>query len=181
MIRLSLSHRVFLIAAVAVLPTMGIILFNLMSMRIERHAEMHDQALRTARAAALEIDRIVGGAEAVLHTVLARPVSDQTSEIDCTAFLANVVEALPQLLDVTLIDRTGHVWCSSSAPDRRIYLGDRDYFSEALEQNDRVVGTFTEMRVAQGIGLPVAVPAGTISGLEGGVAVAMRRQPRRPP
>ncbi|MDR7124276.1 HWE histidine kinase domain-containing protein [Pseudotabrizicola sp. 4114] len=155
------------------LPTILIIILNLMTMRQEREAEMHDQALRVARAAALEVDRIIGGAEAVLHTIVARPVSSQSNDSDCAAFLANVVVALPQLLDLTLIDASGHVWCSSSAPPHRVYLGDRSYFSDALAQNGRVVGEFTEMRVAQGIGLPIAIPAGAGSGLNGGVAVAM--------
>ena len=168
--RLSLTHRIFLITFVAVVPTIIIILLNLWTIRNDSEVRMHEAAHDAALTAALELERIIGGVEAVLLTVSATRVPDRT---DCTAFLARVKAALPQLADVFIVDGAGSIYCSSTTLDHTVFVGDRSYYQDAKAKKQRVIGEYTEGRQADFVGLPVAVAMSPTSGIKDGVAVAM--------
>lgn len=171
--KLSLTQRVFLITSVSVLPIVILILLNLLTLRAERLAEMHETALLTARGAATELERIISGVESVLITLAAAPVSLAGPPERCDEYYRRVTAALPHILEISLIDSAGYLVCSSVTNAPPIYLGDRSYYIEARKTREGAVGEYTVGRLTNQVGLPVAIPTELAAGIEGGVAVAM--------
>jgi two-component sensor histidine kinase len=161
-----------LIAAVAVLPTLIILVLNLLTVRAERTGEMHEAALQGARDAAVEIERIIAGIEGVLLTLSVAPVTQAGDQVRCSAYFSQVIELLPHVHSVSVFNADGTVRCSSIPEAGALYLGDRSYFDLARQTGKRVVGEYTEEPVLEKVGLPIAIPL-TASGIDGGVAAAM--------
>lgn len=173
MIRLSLSQRIFLITAVALLPTIIIIVLNIWIIRAERQAEMHDQASRAARAAAVELERIVNGVEAVLATVAIAQVEAFANPADCAGFLRRIVDGLPHLQSVALIGDDGRVLCASNPADIGTDARNQPWFDAARRHGGRVVGTYTENPATGAPGLPIAMSGAVSPNPPGAVAVAV--------
>ncbi len=111
--RLSLTQRVMAIVAVAIVPASAALPFFIVSIHQEREREMSDLALRTSQIAALEMERIVTGAEGVLQTLALAPPIRAFEAPACSAYLAEVVNRLPQLSGLAVADPEGRVRCAA--------------------------------------------------------------------
>lgn len=114
---LSLSQRLLLLTAVALLPALAILGFNELSLRKAREAEVHAYALRMSELASLELERIVTGADSLLIAVANAPVVQANIE-GCDAYMDRLGALLPQLSLINITDVDGQSICASSgAPD----------------------------------------------------------------
>lgn len=59
---ITLTRRLFILTAIALVPALAIVFYNLVSSHRERERDVHDLARRTSQLASLEIERIVSGA-----------------------------------------------------------------------------------------------------------------------
>lgn len=110
---LSLSQRLLLLTAVALLPALAILGFNEFSLRNARQAEVHAYALRLSELAALEMERIVTGAGAMMVAVANAPLV-QAGSPECETYLDRLAVLLPQLLTINVTDMDGLSVCSNS-------------------------------------------------------------------
>ena len=114
---LSLSHRLLLLTAVALLPALAILGFNEFTLRKARVAEVHAYALRSSELASLEIERILTGAAALMIAVANAPVVQAGSE-GCEVYMDRLGALLPQVSLINIVDLDGQSICASSdAPD----------------------------------------------------------------
>lgn len=102
--RLNLSQRLFLITMVALLPTIVVLGFNVLSLRRAQEREIHAAALRVAELVALEMDQILVGAENLLRAIAYAPVVNGPDAESCEAYLSRLVEQLPQYVSIAVID-----------------------------------------------------------------------------
>ncbi|MDB5614929.1 MAG: hypothetical protein JWQ22_2582 [Devosia sp.] len=112
---LSLSHRLLLLTAVALLPALAILGFNEFTLRTARQAEIHDYALRMSELAALEMERLMTGAAALMVAVASAPVAIDAGA-ECSGYLNRLSAQLPQVSLINITDLDGHSLCATAAP-----------------------------------------------------------------
>lgn len=156
--RLRLHARLFLLTAVALVPALGILLYNEVSLRRAREAEVRDLAVRFGQLAAKELEGIIGGVEGILRTVARAPVTRALDTEPCRALLADVQAQTPSLTTLTVINLDGQVRCRHDMPPASGSLSDRPYFKEAISTGGFVVGEYTVSRISGEAGLVVATP-----------------------
>ncbi len=160
--RLSLTQRVVAIVAVAIVPAAAALPYFIVSIHRERASEVRDLALRTSQFAALEMERIVSGAEGVLQTLAYAPVVRTMQSPACDDYLAEVSRRLPQLRGFAVADAAGLVHCSAGLTFAANSLADESWFDAAIHaEDDFVVGEYTGTRPDEAAYLPVALPIRT--------------------
>lgn len=165
-----LSRRLFLLTLVALLPAAIVLFYNLYSIRQAKETEIRDEAVRAGQFGALELQRIVSGAENVLIALAASPAIQQFNGSDCTAYLRRVAARLPQFLGIAVADGQGLIVCRPK-PGASTTIGDRPYFKEVLKTRDFVVGEYTVSRISHQAILPLAMPVRDDQGKVAGVIV----------
>ena len=168
--RLSLTQRVMAIVAVAIVPASAALPLFIYSIHQDRAREVRDMALRTSQIAALEMDRIVTGAEGILETLALAPAVRTFEAASCDPYLAEVVERLPQVSGLAVADLEGRVRCVAGL-DVGPEVAGAPWFEAALRQDGFVVGGYTRVRPDRPAFLPVALPLGA-PGDAAGVVVA---------
>ena len=170
-LRLSLRLRLFLLTLAALLPAVAVLAYIQINIRESRTLEVRDLALRSATLAASEIERITEGVGAVMRAVGQAPTVRRFDDTDCTAYLRDLLPALPQLAGITVLDVTAQLRCSST---RRAFtdFSDRPYFKEALASPEVVVGEYTVGRATDRRVLPLAFAMRGADGKPLGVIVA---------
>ena len=90
--------------------------------------------------AALEMERIVTGAEGVLQTLALAPPIRAFEAPACSAYLAEVVNRLPQLSGLAVADREGRVRCAAGLSFGAEGVASAAWFAEAMTKGAFVVG-----------------------------------------
>jgi two-component sensor histidine kinase len=165
--------RLFILTAVALAPALAILVYNEVTLRRSREAEVHELALHFGQLAAQELEGIVGGVEGLLRAVAHAPVirSFETSSNTnpCRSYLADVQAQSPNLSSLTVIGLDGQVRCRPEMPATPQTLSDRLYFRQAIATSQFVVGEYTVSRFSGQAVLPMAMPirndAGAVIGV----------------
>src|SRR3954451_7506911 len=110
---MSLLARLLLLVVIAVLPALGILLYNRHDLRAAREAETHAEALRNAHAVADELERVVDGARDLLLTIAhASPLRDGNWP-DCNTYLGELGDTYPSYSRLSVADHSGRIVCAS--------------------------------------------------------------------
>jgi two-component sensor histidine kinase len=149
--QMTLRQRLLAIVAVAILPASVGLAYLIADGHRQREREIHDQALRTSQIVALEMDRIIAGAEAVLQTLAVTPAVQRPG---CSSYLALVDAHLPQFAGFAVAGPDGGKVCATGAIGDDP-VGDQAWFTEALGRGGSAVGTYTGGPI--GAYLPVAI------------------------
>jgi two-component sensor histidine kinase len=156
--RMTLALRLLLITLAGILPMLTIIIYNEHSVRQSRYLEIHQLAAANAQQAALEIERLITGAENVLKAVAAAPAIHQFHAGRCTEYLANLKGQIPELFLIVLFDAEGRSLCRSDGSQIVTNIANRPYFKEAMANPGQLsVGTYTRSRAAGHPVLPLAL------------------------
>jgi len=116
--KLSLSLRLFVLTVMALLPAFAILVYNEVTLRRSRAAEIHDLALRNGRQAASEIGNIITGFENLVSAVAAVPAVVGRDVRACDDYLGSVTRGMPALDAIFLVEASGRRICGSAgAPD----------------------------------------------------------------
>ncbi len=169
---LKLSQRLFIISVVALLPAVGILFSSIGVSQEENDRAVHIQAARTSEQAALEMDRVISGAENVLRALSVTPIVRRGDLEICSRLVSDMAAAVPSLSAIAVINPDGYFRCGPVEARPPPYLGDRQYFVDALKTRDRIVGTFTIGRSSGNKLLPIALQIGGDGEAPLGVAVA---------
>lgn len=113
----SLSHRLLVLASVALLPALSILGFNEYVLRQNRQAEINSYALRLGELATLEMQRIVTGAGALMVAVASTPIIQGNDRTGCEVYLHRLQGYLPQLSLISVADPGGAVRCTTGNLD----------------------------------------------------------------
>lgn len=153
-----MKKRLFAVAAAALVPTLGLLIYNEVASRFKRYEELNVQAAASARLASSEIGRILEGTRSLLIAVSAIPsVNDLTSE-GCSETLNSVASRIPQTGAILLIDGQGKLVCDSQGHPTGTDFSERSYVQQALEANDLVVGEYTISKLTGAAVLPITMP-----------------------
>ena len=160
---MTLTRRLLLLALISVLPAIAIWTYTEVSLRRAREAEVTELAIRQARLAGAELERIFDGVHGLLLAVDETPSIRSFDTAACSPYLKAIQEKVPYLLSFVAIDLNGYVRCrpSGTVDTRRRYSVEL-YFQNALATRSFVVGrykrNFEEGELTNRPVLPLAVP-----------------------
>ena len=166
---LSLSQRLLLLTAVALLPALAILGFNEFTLRKSREAEVHEYALRLSELAALEIERILTGAGALMVAVANAPVV-QDADSGCEAYLTRLGVLLPQVTLINITDLDGTSICSNSRDPDDLAPALSEGIRSALGADFFRVGEYIE--TSRGAGLLLGTHRTSADGTVNGYVLA---------
>ena len=169
---MKLTHRLFLLVALAMLPALAIQAYNELDLRRGREDEVRRLALQQARLAASEMAQIVGGIAAVLTAVSEVPAVRSLDREACGNFLHDLQMRVPRILSIGVIGLDGRLACRHDPFPPDLDLTARDYFQAARSEDGPVIGGFTVSHVAGKPILPVALAMRDPRGTEIGVVAA---------
>ncbi len=153
-----MKKRLFAVAAAALIPTLGLLIYNEVASRYRRSDEINVQAAASARLASSELERILEGARSLLVAVSAIPSVNTLSSQGCTDTLNSVASRIVQTGAILLIDTHGKLVCDSQGHPPGTDFSDRSYVRDALQANDVVVGDYTISKLTGAAVLPIAMP-----------------------
>ncbi|MES2550749.1 MAG: HWE histidine kinase domain-containing protein [Pseudomonadota bacterium] len=167
----SLSSRLFVVTAVALLPAVAIAIANIITIQRDRITELHGDAMRTAELVSLEVEQTFAGLESVLRTLAAAPVVRNANGPACSALLADTVKAVPFASELYILNADGSVRCGSSTAEH-LDLVSKDFLAEATTEN-LVSGTYQKDAKDGAERLPVALRIGGGGNGASGIALAL--------
>jgi two-component sensor histidine kinase len=168
-----LSRRVFLLTLSALVPVVVILFYNLYEIRSAKEQEIHEDALRAANLASLEMQRIIGGVHNLLTAIAAAPVVRNGDRAGCQDYLARLGAELPQFSGIAVVDDNGVILCRQEEAGVGLSLVDRHYFREARETRRFVVGEYAIGRISKSAMVPLVLPFADESGTFGAVIGAL--------
>ncbi len=164
---LSLRQRLLVLVAIALVPAVGILVWEELDLRRARQAEVQDLALRYAQLAASETNSILGGVETLLLAVGRAPVVQRLDPAACAAYLADVRGTAPALTSIAVLDRTGRVLCASG-PAEAVAPIAPPLLEEVLRTGHFAIGEYNAAPPVPS--LPLAAPlAGPGDGVQSGI------------
>lgn len=164
--------RLMTLATAAMVP--GFIILGMTEFEIaqSRKEEVRDLALRNASQAASEMERIIAGVDAMINAVSKAPAVKYFREPECSSYLRDLQQSLPQITGIVIVDTDGQLRCGSVVPPPTANLADRDYVKHALASSSLVVGTYIVGRASHKQVLPVALSIRNQEGMAYAVAIA---------
>ncbi|MDB5523447.1 MAG: hypothetical protein JWM58_1210 [Rhizobium sp.] len=153
-----LSRRLFLLTVVALFPVAIVLFYNLYSIRLDKDAEIHLEALHAGQLASLEMQRIISGAENVLIALSAAAVVQEQDAAGCQEYLARVGAKLPQFSGFAIADVRGRVICRQKLGGVGLMLDQTVYFREAMKTGRFFVGEYSTGLISDQPALPLAMP-----------------------
>jgi two-component sensor histidine kinase len=157
----------------ALVPGFAILAFTQYQVDGSRHIEIQRLAVRSAKQAAFELDRIIADVKMLIVAVSHVPGVNSLNANACTAYLADLRPDLPYLAGLSVLDSQGRFRCGFSPPvSVEDSFTERPYFRDALQTRGPVIGEYTMGRISGRPVLPIAMALRDTAGQVNGVIVA---------
>lgn len=170
---MTLRTRLLALLIAALVPPIGVLLFNEATQQREREDEIRRDAVRQAKQLAGELTRLVDGVEQMLRAVAASPIARQRDSAQCDEFLRELQLASYGSASIGVADATGAVTCLSRRVNpAQLDVHERFYFREALRTNALATGEFAIGKSAGAKAVHFGFPLQDTQGRPVGVAFA---------
>jgi hypothetical protein len=156
--RTNLLARLFVLVFMAILPALAIQAYNEIELRRSREAEVREDALRLAKFASGELDRIIDNGRALAVALANFPAVHNHDTAACSDYAAALTKVFPQYVAMGAIDLNGNVFCSSRPIPPGANATDRWFFNEAIRSSEFVIGDYMIGRIVKKSILPLALP-----------------------
>jgi len=167
-----LRARIVMLVVVAIVPLFGMSLVKALHNAGAEVERAKDNLQFAASLAAASQAQIADSARQVLTLLASLPGIQEGGTPDCDRYVAGLTRSLPEYANLGIIGLDGYTRCHALGSEKKVFLGDRPYFRDALAQRRFVVGTYAFGRLA---GKPVithAQPVMDAGGRVTGVAYA---------
>jgi two-component sensor histidine kinase len=169
---LSLRQRLYALTLVSLAPALFLLVYNVTVIREQRRVEVHNEAMRLGEQSSLELQRVIGGAEAVLLSLARAPSIRSFDTRQCVPYLRDIVAAMPQFDSLGVVDSSGTLRCRQEMPAQAVNAKERPYFKEVMAHGTFYIGTFQKGLVNGAAQLPLAYPIRDEAGHVNGMIVA---------
>jgi two-component sensor histidine kinase len=154
----SLAVRLLALSLAALAPGFGVIAYTEYAVNKSRQAEVDQLALRSAKLASSEIDRIILGLKALLFAVSSVPDVREQRNPGCTTYLVSLLSKMTNLGSLSVSDTEGNLRCRfPSEPSDASTNVERAFFLSALTNSDLTIGEYTIDRHSNRPILPVGL------------------------
>ncbi len=163
----SIRFRLLLLVLLAVVPALGLALYTGLEQRRMAGVQVQQEALRLARLASSDHERLIGGASRQLLVALTHlPAVRKQDAAACSALFAALLKQYRIYANLGAIKPDGDVFCSGLPLSRPTNLADRSYFRRAMETRDFAIGEYQIGRITGeatiNFGYPVLGDAGQV-------------------
>ena len=155
----SLRSRLLLLVLLALVPALALILVTAWEHRQLAATEAEEEALRLARLAASNQERVIEGARSLLIGLGQLPDVQAHAAQTCSAQLAATHRRFPRYTNLGAITPAGDVVCSAVPLRGPVNVADQGYFRRTLDTRDFVVGGYAVDRISGKPALTLAWPA----------------------
>ncbi|MGQ2978334.1 MAG: PAS domain S-box protein, partial [Polaromonas sp.] len=146
--RISLRARIVMLVVVAIVPLFGMSILKALH-NADAEVERAKGGLRFAVSlAAASQERVADSARQVLTLIASLPDIQNPDNSGCDRYFSSLTQRLPEYANLGFIGLDGYTRCHALGSAKKVYLGDRPYFWNAIEQRRFVVGTYAVGRLA---------------------------------
>ncbi|WP_024506309.1 ATP-binding protein [Bradyrhizobium sp. ARR65] len=138
---MALLSRLFLLVAVALVPTIAIQLYNEFDFSRSRQIEVQEEATGLAKIAAAQQEEIVQGIHQVLIALSELPAIKTRQPEACSSYLSTIKRSFPAFLTFVAVDMNGAAFCATHG--EVVNVAGRTYFAKATRTGKFTVGEFS--------------------------------------
>ena len=165
----SLRGRLLLVMLLPAVPLLGLALYSYAVQRDRASTQVSAEALRLARVAASDQQRVIDEARLVLSMMVALPEVRDGDLSACNAMMVRLRDELGSFQSLGVIDVQGTIVCSALPEALGVSVADRTYVQRALATRRFAVGDFQIGRASRtaniNFGHPILGDDGTVHGL----------------
>ena len=154
----SLRTRLILLVLLAILPSLGLAIYNALEQRRQGAAAARENALRMVRVAANHQDEMIEDARQLLVTLAQLNEVRSGQKEACETIFRKLLSLHQGYLNLGAIQSNGEVLASSIPIAERVNLSDRSYFREALRTGSFAVGEYQVGRISKKATLNLGYP-----------------------
>src|SRR5436305_1211933 len=169
---MSLLLRLFVLVLLAVLPAIAIEAYNEFELRSIREKQVHEEALRLARLANSEMDRIAEGTREMLVAFSENPAVAEGRWTRCNDVAARLLPRLSIYLDIGVATTAGDIVCSAVPQSRGVNIHASPAFQSLLAADNFAIGTYDPGGPGGAKILPFGEPLRNAAGAKTGVVWA---------
>lgn len=160
-----LTRRILLLVILAFAPALAIQGYNEYALRAARETFVRAEAVRGARAVAVDLEQFAQGVRQVLSILAVEPAIRGLDPAACTEALKTSVALLPGTAMLGLIDASGDLVCNSTGlPAHARSFTDRKYFKQVMRTGTFAVGGYVSGRISGSptvqLAFPITGPSG---------------------
>jgi signal transduction histidine kinase len=164
-----LRLRLGLLVALALMPTLVLMLYSAAERRRYAVRDVQAQALRVAQLVSSDQERHIEGTRHLLVALAHVPDVRDQGPAACQQFLSSLLKDDPIYVNFGLADRAGDITCSAVPLDEPVNIADRRYFVSALVTGDFAIGEFQIGRITGkatvAFGYPILDGDGRVQGV----------------
>lgn len=155
----SLRHRLLLLVLLAVLPALALLVSTAWEQRRQAAHAAQEDALRLARLASTQHERLIEGARSLLVGLAQLSDVQMHNSRACSALFAEVQRRFPLYRNVGAVRPDGQVFCAAHPPAGEKNVADRQFFQQAFSSREFSVSGYRIDRMAGQPILTVSYPA----------------------
>jgi signal transduction histidine kinase len=169
-----LRIRLILLVLLAVLPALGLILYTGLEQRRLAAADAQEEALRLARLAVADEDRLIDGGHQLLVALAQLPVVRAGDRAGCQALFADLLAEYPFYTGFSAATPSGDVFCSAPLLTGPVSFADRAWYQQLIQTRDFVVSGYQIGRISGKAVVVLAYPVlDATGGLQAIVSVGL--------
>ncbi|HEY7729256.1 MAG TPA: PAS domain S-box protein, partial [Candidatus Eisenbacteria bacterium] len=169
---LRLGSRLFGIVLLALLPTVGLLLYTSLELRRSAIAGAKADALRLANVAGENQARILEGSRELLSALADLPAIRDVRDPDCRRVLGDLLRGSHSYLNLGVTDTSGQIVCSALPTKSRVDASGRSWFRRAWSTGAFSVGDYQIGAITRKPSVNVATPIRAEDGRMTGVLFA---------
>ena len=158
-LRSSLRSRLLLLVLLALFPALVLILITAWEQRQLAAVDAQESALRMARVAASNQERLIEGARSLLIGLAQIPAAQPGKAGACGPLLADLRKRFPVYVNLSMANPAGDITCSAVPLRTSVSVADQPYFLRARATHDFVVSGYVMEPVSGSPALVLAWPA----------------------
>jgi len=137
----------------------AIILYVVWEQRREARAQAQENALRVARLAAMQQERLITGAEYFLMALAELPEVRERKAEPCSQIFATLLKKFPYYTNIAAVTPEGEIFCAALPRAKNTNISDRPYFQEALRERRLGISSLLVGRMSGKPNISIAYPA----------------------
>ncbi len=153
-----LRARLMLLVLTAVLPALGLALYDAYEQRQLALRNARAETLQIARRAVTMQERLIDAAYQQFVVIAQLPILRDADITACNLFLADFLKANSHYNNLAVIDLRGNVQCSALPFSAPVNIGALAHFQRALSTRDFALGDYQIGRISGKASLPLAYP-----------------------
>ncbi|MGB8426637.1 MAG: histidine kinase [Desulfobacterales bacterium] len=138
----SLKIRLYLLVLVTALPAWALVIYTASEQKQGAVRAIHDNALRTARAAALQEARVLGEARQLLMTIAAVFQETGGDPVRCKNYFERILTRSQGYANFGVVQPDGELVCSANPIPSGTPIAQRHWFVRAKEFKDFAMGSY---------------------------------------